>query len=254
MVLSQQRHRPLIRPAFTLMELLVVIAIIAILAAILLPALSAAKQKASQTYCANNMKQLGSGMEMYVNDNSDAFPGIASENMGFSPMDWIYWRTNSALYPPVEKSPIVLTLAGAGKNLFRCPRDENDADRLSLAGSQGPYLYSYSMTGYGVNAYPSLDADVDLGMSSCFSGGQFYIFKQSAVRRAAEKLMLVEEPGSGNENPIGGSVINDGRWMPSQDPLTIRHRGKANVTFADTHVEAVRPEFGDDITNSLPSL
>jgi len=55
--------------AFTLIELLVVIAIIAILAAMLLPALSAAKKRAAQAACINNMKQFGLGMQMYIDDS-----------------------------------------------------------------------------------------------------------------------------------------------------------------------------------------
>src|ERR1041385_3769676 len=139
--------------AFTLIELLVVIAIIAILAALLLPALSAAKEKARQTQCLNTLKQLGLGMLMYVNDNNDTFPGIASEHYGFNPSDWIYWRTNSTLYPPLEKSPIAMELSGAHSVSFRCPSDISDEDRLNEAGAEGPYLFSYSMNGCGFT-YP----------------------------------------------------------------------------------------------------
>ena len=242
---------------FTLIELLVVICILGLLAALLLPVLSRAKQKAGQTACLNNLKQLGLGLEIYGGDNNGAFPGIASEHNGFNAADWIYWRTNTANYPPYDKSPILTAVPGMQKPSLRCPLDVSNADRLAQAAADpnnGPYLFSYSLTGYGVNSYADLPADVDLGMSSVFTADQSYVFKQTTVRNPVSKLMLVEEPGSANENPDGSAVINDGRWMPQQDTLASRHHGRADVTFADGHVDTVTPDFGNNITNSLPSL
>jgi prepilin-type N-terminal cleavage/methylation domain-containing protein/prepilin-type processing-associated H-X9-DG protein len=245
---------------FTLIELLVVIAIIAILAALIMPALTSAKQKAQQTACLNNLKQLGLGTQTYIDEHEDAFPGIASENMGFNESDWIYWRTNDPAHP-IEKSPIVAQLSSASPSLFRCPMDKDDSDRFASADTaNGPYLYSYSLTGYGfVPALLDSDGTINQGMSSAVdpSTGVFTRFKQSAVKNPSQKIMYAEEPGTSKawDNPSGTSPINDGRWLPGQsDPLTCRHGGKANVTFADGHVQLVPWEFGDDITNSLPSL
>src|ERR1700677_2208005 len=64
-----------LRRAFTLTELLVVIAIIGIIAALLLPTLTRGKQKALQTECLNNLKQLGYAIQMYSGENSDTLPG-----------------------------------------------------------------------------------------------------------------------------------------------------------------------------------
>ena len=163
------------RTGFTLLELLVVIAIIAILASLLLPVLSAAKKRAAQAACINNLKQLGLGMQMYVDDNRDTFPGMASQHSGFQASDWIWWRTNDPAHP-VQQSPIVITLANANPKLFRCPLDTDDSARIARRnGVNGPYLYSYSLTSYEVTS--TVDADgnshsVNPGMSSNFANGR----------------------------------------------------------------------------------
>jgi len=248
------------RRAFTLIELLVVIAIIAILAALLLPALSAAKRRAAQSVCINNLSQLGLGMKMYVDDNGGTFPGIASGFYGFHTEDWIYWRTNAA-YPQFEKSPILSALPGANRPSLRCPLDRDDTYRQATGLPQGPYLFSYSFSGYGIRA------GKNMGMSSVIevSGGvtNAYLFKEGSVRNPTGKIMLAEEPGTPNDSGNGYDFIYDGRWIPavdpdrpggSYDPLSTRHGGKADVTFTDGHVQPVTPDFGADVANSEPDL
>jgi len=90
--------------AFTLIELLVVIAIIAILAALLLPALGRAKQKALATACLSGVRQIGMGSRMYADENNDLLPRSAHQGAS-----WV-----QTLQPYL-----------AGTNLWRCPKDSN---------------------------------------------------------------------------------------------------------------------------------
>jgi len=264
--------------AFTLIELLVVIAIIAVLAAILLPALAAAKRKAYQTQCLNNLRQLTLGMVTYCGENSDTFPGWASDHV-FHKEDWIYFRFGSSMTTLgdgtpayVWKSPIVALLGGnadTNGSVFRCPADQDDSGRLqySQQNNTPEYLYSYSACSISGDGSAPI---YNFGMTSGWddTGQYVYSFKLSQVKRPTDKIMLAEEPTLTTPNemppsPFAGEIINDGRWAPYktsgptitglQDTLTVRHKGNADVSFADGHVATVNYKYVLNQANMIPS-
>jgi len=259
------------RAGFTLIELLVVIAIIAILAAMLLPALSKAKQKAQQAYCINNVKQLGLGMIIYIGDNNDVYAGAASANTyGPHLEDWIYWRvgastpTVNGVVMTLEKSPLIKALGTGGTtNMFRCPMDQVDKDRVTYAqAGDGPYYYSYEFTSYNINggSSPGITTIID-------TTGKAYISKSTFVHNPGSKMMAVEPVAALNKNDEPGVegtatwVVQSGRWEPFGNPpyttphnfLSVRHNKKSDACFADGHSEAVGQNYATNYMYSLPT-
>jgi prepilin-type N-terminal cleavage/methylation domain-containing protein/prepilin-type processing-associated H-X9-DG protein len=268
--------------AFTLIELLVVIAIIAILAAMLLPALARAKEQANQTKCRNNLKQLELGIAMYLDDFRDVYPSCASRlALGFQIDDWIYWRAGAAVknyagvLETVDKSPIVAYLGTKiTTNIFRCPDDINDKDRISILGKgsiddpNNPiYWYSYSMLGNGTDANGN-----NLGLTSVMetegASTQMVQFKNSSVRSPAQKISFAEEPTCPVTSPVDvplqdpyrllpadgtGCMIDDGRWTPTGNSLTTRHDGNCNLGFIDGHVSLANWTLGTNNNNIQPT-
>ncbi len=224
------------RRAFTLIELLVVIAVIAILAAMLLPALATAKEKANRTDCLSNLRQLALFMQLYTDDNQDTFPAHrnghwpnADESVSLT--DW--WGTAIDVY------------GGNGRsNLFHCPSIKG---RQLENGVRWDWKFDCHLVGYGYNSfflglYPYGPSQLTVG-GFTFSSAPW--FKRSSVLRPTDTLLV------GDSMPRIDLKWSSSAWWPNAcmrvegstsrgfEGLDMaRHRGTGVLAFCDGHAEA----------------
>ena len=187
------------RRGFTLIELLVVIAIIAILAAILFPVFAKAREKARQTSCLSNEKQICLAILMYAQDYDERFPGLFMPNGVTTP-----WYVDLIL-PYVKNTQI-----------FQCPSNSN----ITLSG----WGYTYGACGY---------------VADCAVCGGGSGIAMASMSHPATSVLLGETSGDGRIpacNPAG-VVWNDASHYGCKGAIDERHNDGSNYGFADGHAK-----------------
>ena len=249
---------------FTLVELLVVIAVIAILAALLLPALAQAKSRAQAVACMNNPKQLAVAWHMYANDNAERLPYNLSL-VGSSFRTELNWVNNVMTWDLSPDNTNVETLTkaslgiyvGGNAAIYRCPSDQ------SLSAVQKEAGWTARIRSYSMNAM--------VGDAGTFSTNGFntnnpsykQFFKITQIPQPAGIFVFLDEhPDSINDgyflnkSPKSYSTASDtgnyyGKWT---DLPASYHSGATSFAYADGHALLHRWRQASTVLPALPNV
>jgi prepilin-type N-terminal cleavage/methylation domain-containing protein/prepilin-type processing-associated H-X9-DG protein len=218
------------RYGFTLIELLVVIAIISLLAAILFPVFAQAREKARQTSCASNERQIGLAMLQYVQDFDEAMPQSYYGSTGDSDLTANY-KWMDAVYPYVKNEQV-----------FDCPSDAQSP----------PYHYrtGEDFGSYGLNGAYGSPGDSQTPPRSALTASYHYVVLQSMVAVPATTVWVTDNNNAATAANTGGSQgffwtnwTQNPTITPANPPqlnnIVARHQGHVNVLYCDGHVKPV---------------
>ena len=247
------------RKAFTLIELLVVIAIVAILAAILFPVFAQAREKARQTACLSNAKQLGLGMAQYIQDYDENFP--VGRNYPWCPAGWAgnlypYVKSDGAFFCQDDTGVGDGISFGMNINMFK-----NVSSTVAMLSPVSQFispartilLFETSGTNWGPGNSSLVTASLDAaqqGYYSAVGNGMGGMYSPQGLAQCTTSPC-----GTGQSLRYATGPI---RYAPTSpvnafDSLTGRHSGGAVYLMADCHAKWFKPSMITGGTNNMTS-